>query len=258
MADASSTPFSDPSAAAGTADRDEVRRFDRQAAQWWDPNGEFRALHQMNPLRIGYIRDRVCRHRGRDADLRRALAGLDIADIGCGGGLLSEPLASLGARVTGIDASRDGIAVARAHARQRGLAIDYREMTAEALAGEGARFDVVVASEIVEHVARRGQFMAALAELLRPNGALIMSTINRTLKSYALAIVAAERVLQLVAPGTHEWRKFIRPSELARELRDQGLRVEHVAGMLYEPWAGRWRVSDRDLEVNYILFAAKE
>lgn len=247
-----------PSAAPGTTlDEAELARFERVAAEWWDAEGKFRPLHRMNPLRVGYIRDRVSAHYGRDPLGPRPLAGLRLVDVGCGGGLLSEPMARLGAAVTGIDAGAEAVQIARLHAARRDLAIEYRCMTAEDLVATGERFDVVLALEIVEHVADRDAFLRAVAGLCRPGGAVVMSTINRTAKSFALAIVGAEYVLRWVPRGTHTWRKFVRPSELSAGLRRCGVMVQDVTGIVYDPLRGIWSLSTQDLDVNYILFAEK-
>ncbi len=243
--------------AGASVDPADIARFEALAHSWWDPNGKMKELHRMNPLRIGFIRDRFAAAHGRDPLAHRPLAGLRIVDVGCGGGLSSEPLARLGAEVTGIDASQEGIGVARLHAAERDLDIDYRQTTAEALAESGETFDAVVALEIVEHVADVASFLGALSRLARPGAPLVMSTLNRTPKSFALGIVAAEYVLGIVPRGTHNWRQFLKPSELARGLRDQGFAVEEIRGMVYSPLKGDWSLSDRDLDVNYLLAAAK-
>ena len=250
-------------AAAKAIDRDasiddaEIARFESVAAEWWDSDGQFRPLHRMNPTRVGYIRDALCRHFGRTAGETSPLEGLSIADVGCGGGLLCEPMARLGARVTGVDAGEEAVSIARLHADQMELEIDYRQATAEALAAEGATFDAVLALEIVEHVADIDAFLAAVASLVRPGGALIMSTLNRTPKSFGLAIVGAEYLLRWVPRGTHDWRKFVRPSELAGGLRRQGIEIDEARGMVFNPLSGAWSLSDRDLEVNYLLAGHK-
>lgn len=241
----------------GTVDAAELGRFERIAADWWDPEGEFKPLHRMNPLRVGYIRDRACGHFGRDPRRVGCLAGLSAVDVGCGGGLLCEPMARLGARVTGLDAGPEAIAAARRHADLAGLDIDYRATTAEALAESGARFDLVLALEIVEHVADVDLFVGALARLLAPGGLLAMSTLNRTAKSFALAKVGAEYVLRWVAPGTHDWRKFLKPHELAAALRRQGLAVDDARGMVLDPRSGAWRLAPHDLAVNYVMTAVR-
>lgn len=238
-------------------DAEEVGRFDRQATAWWDPNGVFGPLHQMNPVRVDYIRRRVAAARDLPADGARPLAGLRAVDVGCGGGLLSEALARLGAEVVGIDAGSEAIATAAAHAADSGLAIDYRVATAEELAAAGERFDLVCALEIVEHVADVDAFLGAVAALARPGGQLFLSTLNRTPKSFALAIVAAEYVLRWVPRGTHDWRRFPRPSELSAGLRRHGLAVADLSGMVYSPLSRSWSLAPRDLSVNYILEARK-
>ncbi|KGM34796.1 bifunctional 2-polyprenyl-6-hydroxyphenol methylase/3-demethylubiquinol 3-O-methyltransferase UbiG [Inquilinus limosus] len=242
---------------AATIDSAEIARFESMAADWWDPDGKFRPLHRMNPLRIGYIRDRVCARLDCDPLAPRPLAGLSILDIGCGGGLLSEPMARLGATVTGVDAGAEAVGVARAHAAESGLAIDYRCSSAEDLAASGARFDAVLALEIVEHVADVDAFCAALAALLRPGGTLVMSTLNRTRRSWAVAILGAEHLLRIIPRGTHEWRKFLKPHELAAALRRAGLGVGDIAGMVPDLRGGGWRLAPHHLGVNYILTAAK-
>lgn len=242
--------------ASSTASADEIARFSRIAASWWDPEGEFRPLHQLNPLRVDYICERMARHFGRDPDAPEPLSGLDLLDIGCGGGLVAEPMVRLGARVVAIDASADTVRVAQLHAEQQGLAIDYRVAAPEELAGEGLRFDIVLAMEVVEHVTDLSAFLGACSELLRRDGAMALATLNRTLKSLALAKVGAEYVLRWLPVGTHEWRKFVRPSELARNLAVNGLSLEHLIGARYDPLQGRWSRSS-DLAVNYMGFARK-
>jgi 2-polyprenyl-6-hydroxyphenyl methylase/3-demethylubiquinone-9 3-methyltransferase len=242
---------------AATIDSAEIARFESMAADWWDPDGKFRPLHRMNPLRIGYIRDRICARLGRDPLAPKPLSGLRILDIGCGGGLLSEPMARLGATVTGVDAGAEAIGVARTHAAESGLAIDYRCSSAEDLAASGVRFDAVLALEIVEHVADVDAFCQALATLLRPGGTLVMSTLNRTRRSWAVAILGAEHLLRIIPRGTHEWRKFLKPHELAAALRRAGLEVGDIAGMVPDPRGGGWRLAPHHLAVNYILTAAK-
>ena len=240
----------------GTIDRDDVARFSAMAAEWWDPEGKFRPLHRLNPVRLGYIRDRLCAKSGRDSRSLRALDGLAVVDIGCGGGLVSEPLARMGARVTAIDASANNIAVATAHAAESGVAVDYRATTAEALAADGARFDAVVALEIVEHVADVPLFLESCTALMKPGGALFLSTLNRTAKSFLFAIVGAEYVLRWLPRGTHSWEKFLRPSELVDGIEAHGAIVRDLTGMIYDPLADDWRLG-RDLSVNYMLYAEK-
>jgi 2-polyprenyl-6-hydroxyphenyl methylase/3-demethylubiquinone-9 3-methyltransferase len=250
-------PMSETAAAgplpAASIDAAEIAKFAALAESWWDPEGKSRPLHRLNPTRLAYIRDRTAARFGRDPLSPRPLAGLRAADIGCGGGLLSEPLTRLGARLTGIDAGEATIAVARAHAAESGLDIDYRVATAEALAEGGECFDLVLAMEIVEHVAEPAAFLAAVAALVAPGGLLILSTLNRTAKSFALAIVGAEYLLGWVPRGTHDWRRFRRPSELAALLRPQGLTLAEAVGMAYNPLADKWRLAPGDLDVNYML-----
>jgi 2-polyprenyl-6-hydroxyphenyl methylase / 3-demethylubiquinone-9 3-methyltransferase len=242
--------------AAGTIDRDEVERFARIARAWWEPEGEFRPLHKLNPVRLAFIRDRLAAHFGRDPRASRPFAGRRLLDIGCGGGLVSEPLARLGFAVTGIDAGEEMLEVARGHAAESGVAVEYRRTAAEDLAATGERFDAVLALEVVEHVASPELFLAAAAELVRPGGALIAATLNRTPKSFLFAILGAEYLLRWLPRGTHRWDKFLRPSELVAGLRAGGLETSEVSGLTYSPLADRWSLS-RDLDVNYLLFAVK-
>lgn len=247
-----------PAATAGNSiDPAEVAKFSALAAEWWDPRGQFRPLHRLNPLRLKFLRDQLAARFGRDPLGERPLEGLSLADIGCGGGLLCEPLARLGATVTGIDASEENVAVARVHAEESGLEIAYRCTSAEALHAEGARFDAVISMEVVEHVAEVEGFLAACAGLVRPGGGLALATLNRTPKSFALAIVGAEYLLRWLPRGTHDWRKFLRPSEIAAVLRAEGLELAEVTGVVYNPLNDSWRLVPRDLEVNYMLFATK-
>lgn len=247
-------PTTPPSTSVDTA---EIERFSKLADEWWDAKGPYGALHQLNPVRIGYLLDHAARHFGLDAKSKRPLQGLTLVDIGCGGGLLSEPMARLGGRVTGIDPSEETIAVARTHAKQSGLAIDYRATTAEALAAEGRQFDIVLAMEVIEHVADLGAFIATCEQLLRPGGLIGLATLNRTVKSYLLAIVGAEYVLGWVPRGTHQWEKFVRPHELAKHLRAAGLRLQDLRGAGYNILDGEWRLS-ADTDVNYFAIALRE
>lgn len=239
-----------------TVDEAEVARFSRLAGQWWDPRGKMAVLHRFNPVRLAYVRDAACRQFGRDPRQLGCLAGLRMLDIGCGGGLLCEPLARLGAAVVGVDPSEANIAAARLHASQRGLAIDYRAGTAERLADAGERFDLVLAMEVVEHVADVGLFARRCAEMVKPGGLMIAATLNRTLKSFALAIVGAEYVLRWLPRGTHSWDKFVTPDELETALVQGGLRPSGAAGVVYHPLADRWQLSS-DMDVNYMLTAEK-
>lgn len=244
-------------AAAGTVDSDEVARFSAMAAEWWDPTGKFRPLHKFNPVRLAYIRDTVCRRLGRDPETTNALHGLSVLDIGCGGGLLAEPIARMGAEVLGIDASERNVKTAAAHAAETGTAIAYRCATAEDLAAEDRRFDVVLAMEVLEHVADVDLFLKSCAALLKPDGVLFFATLNRTAKSYALAIVGAEYVLRWLPRGTHDWRKFLRPSEIAGGVRAHGLEVKELTGLTYNPITDVFRLNARDLDVNYMGWAEK-
>ncbi|MBL0898339.1 MAG: bifunctional 2-polyprenyl-6-hydroxyphenol methylase/3-demethylubiquinol 3-O-methyltransferase UbiG [Reyranella sp.] len=237
----------------GTVDPAEVERFSRIADEWWDPAGKFAPLHRLNPVRIGYIRDRVAAHWRRDALSGHPLEGLSLLDIGCGGGLLSEPMTRLGARVTGVDASARNVAVASLHAERQGLAVDYRQGTAEALAAEGARFDVVLALEIVEHVSDVDLFLRSCGEMVKPGGLLFLSTLNRTAKAWALAILGAEYVLGWLPRGTHDWKKFLKPSEVARGLRAGGIEIDDIVGVVYSPLDRQWSLNRGDLDVNYML-----
>ncbi|MGO8737670.1 bifunctional 2-polyprenyl-6-hydroxyphenol methylase/3-demethylubiquinol 3-O-methyltransferase UbiG [Rhodoblastus sp.] len=243
--------------AAGSVDRDELARFARLGDDWWDPNGPQRALHKLNPTRVLYLRNLFCAHfpdgtKPRDRKAEKPLAGLRIVDLGCGGGLLSESLAALGAQVTGADPAEENIAAARRHAGAGGLEIDYRPVTVEALSLSGETFDAVLAMEVLEHVADVKGFLAAAAALVRPGGLLVGATLNRTLKSYALAIVGAEYVLRWVEPGTHDWRKFLRPYEMVKPLESCGLREIDRAGIVYHPISDEWRLSG-DMDVNYMI-----
>jgi 2-polyprenyl-6-hydroxyphenyl methylase / 3-demethylubiquinone-9 3-methyltransferase len=236
-----------------SVDPAEIAKFAALADSWWDPAGKSRPLHRLNPTRLAYIRDRAAARFRRDPLAPGPLAGLRLADIGCGGGLLSEPLTRLGAKVTGIDAGERAIAVAQAHAAESGLEIDYRVGSAESLAAVGERFDIVLAMEIVEHVGDPASFLAAVAALVGPGGLLILATLNRTVKSFALAIIGAEYLLGWVPRGTHDWRRFRRPSELAALLRPQGLELREAIGVAYNPLADKWHLAPGDLEVNYML-----
>jgi 2-polyprenyl-6-hydroxyphenyl methylase / 3-demethylubiquinone-9 3-methyltransferase len=239
-----------------TVDPAEVAQFSRLAAEWWDPRGKMRALHKFNPLRLGAIRDAACRKFGRDPRRLDSLARLRILDIGCGGGILSEPLARLGAAVVGADPSQANIEAATLHAVKSGVAVDYRVTTAEALADANEQFDLVLAMEVVEHVADLGLFVRRCAAMVRPGGLMIAATINRTIKSFALAIVGAEYILRWLPRGTHQWDKFVTPNELEIAMEQGGLRVIDDQGVVYNILADRWQLSG-NTDVNYMLAAEK-
>ena len=242
---------------AASIDPDEVEQFARLGAQWWNPRGPMAALHKFNPVRLGYIRDHAVTHFSRDPKKLDCLSGLRILDIGCGGGILSEPLARLGAEVVGADPSEENIAVAAAHAKDSGVNVDYRATTAEDLAAQHEQFEVVLAMEVVEHVTNVEEFVATCAAMVKPGGLMIAATLNRTMKSFALAIVGAEYILRWLPRGTHQWDKFVTPDELERALVAGGLRVTAERGVIYNLLADRWQLSD-DMDVNYMMVAARE
>ena len=233
-------------------DRAEVAKFEAMAAEWWDPAGKFKPLHMLNPCRLDYITEQIAGEFGRNRDDSSPFRGLRLLDIGCGGGLLSEPMARLGAEVVGVDAAEGNIAVAEIHARQSGLSIDYRHGTAEALAAAGEAFDVVLNMEVVEHVADPQGFLNTCRQLLRPGGMMICSTINRNAKSFAVAILGAEWVMRWLPRGTHEWNRFITPDELFAMLGAAGLEPVDRKGFVFNPLRWEWSISDRDLSVNYV------
>ena len=236
-----------------TLDPEEVERFTRMAEEWWDPKGKFRPLHRMNPVRLSYVKEQLCSHFGRSFRARDALADLKLLDVGCGGGLLSEPLARLGAQMTGIDPSERNIQVAALHAEKQKLAICYHAATAETLAEEGRQFDAVICLEVVEHVPDVTAFLAVMAKLVKPGGLLVLSTINRTVKSFALAIIGAEYVLQWLPRGTHQWHRFVTPSELQEAAEAAGLSICDSRGATYNPLFDEWRLSATDQDVNYFM-----
>ena len=236
-----------------TIDEGEVAKFQAMAAEWWDPQGKFKPLHMLNPCRLDYITAQIAGEFGRDLAADRPFEGLRILDIGCGGGLLSEPMARLGATVVGVDAAERNIPVAQAHAAQSGLDIDYRHTTAEALVAAGETpFDAVLNMEVVEHVADPLAYLTACHDLLRPGGLMVCSTINRNPKSYVMAIFGAEQVMRWLPKGTHEWSKFITPDELYDLLRGAGMEPVDRTGFVFNPLGWSWRLSDRDLSVNYV------
>ncbi len=234
-----------------TIDPAEVAKFEAMAADWWDPNGKFKPLHMLNPCRLDYICAQIVAEFGRDLRAPEPFRGLRLLDIGCGGGLLSEPMARLGATVVGADAAERNIPVARIHAAQSGLEIDYRHTTAEALVDLGERFDVVLNMEVVEHVADPLAYLTACHDLLKPGGLMVCSTLNRNAKSYLMAIVGAEQVMRWLPRGTHDWAKFITPDELCDLLVRAGLDPVDRRGMVFNPLAWSWRLSAQDLSVNY-------
>ncbi len=244
-------------AAQTTIDPAEIAKFEAMAAEWWDPNGKFKPLHMLNPCRLDYITSQIAAEFDRDLSSQEPFKGLRILDIGCGGGLLSEPMARLGAEVVGADAAERNIPVARLHAEQSGLQIDYRHTTAEAMAEAGEQFDAVLNMEVVEHVADPQAYLVACRQLLRPGGIHVCSTINRNAKSFAMAIVGAEYVMRWLPKGTHEWNKFITPDELYDLLQKAGLEPVDRKGFVFNPVLWSWSLSPRDLSVNYVTASIK-
>jgi 2-polyprenyl-6-hydroxyphenyl methylase/3-demethylubiquinone-9 3-methyltransferase len=242
----------------GSLDPAEVAKFEAMAAEWWDPHGKFKPLHRMNPVRLDYVASRIASRFGRDRRAERPFEGLRVLDIGCGGGLLSEPMARLGAQVVGADAAARNIPVARLHAETSGLSIDYRHATAERLAQEGESFDAVLDMEVIEHVADPPAFLGAIRSLMRPGAIHLCSTLNRNAKSWLFAIVGAERIARWLPVGTHDWRKFITPDELFDLLRAAGLRPIDRMGMVWNPLSGDWSLSERDLSVNYVTASVRD
>ena len=240
-----------------TVDPSEISKFEAMAAEWWDPAGKFKPLHMLNPCRLDYITSQIAGEFSRDLSAPRPFEGLRLLDIGCGGGLLSEPMARLGATVVGADAAAGNIPAAQVHAQQSGLDIDYRHTTAEALAEAGEQFDVVLNMEVVEHVASPIDYLIACRTLLKPGGLHICSTLNRNPKSFMMAIVGAEHVMRWLPKGTHEWSKFITPDELFDLLHKAGLTAVDRKGFVFNPITWSWRLSDRDLSVNYVTASLK-
>lgn len=249
-------PTADDHPAAPSVDPAEVAKFSALAAEWWDPDGRFAVLHKFNPVRLAYIREQATARFARDPHARSPLAGLRLLDVGCGGGLLSEPMARLGAEVVAIDPSSTNVNAASVHALEVGLAIDYRATTAEAVAAAGERFDIILMMEVVEHVAAPAAFIAVTADMLNPGGLMFIATLNRTLKSFVMAIIGAEYVLGWLPRGTHQWEKFVTPEELGGFVERAGLRTLHVTGVIYNPLAGVWSRSS-DTDVNYMLLACR-
>jgi 2-polyprenyl-6-hydroxyphenyl methylase/3-demethylubiquinone-9 3-methyltransferase len=239
-----------------TVNADEIAKFSAMADDWWDPDGDFKPLHKFNPVRLAYIRDWALKHFRRDEADRRPLEGLKLLDIGCGGGLLTEPLTRLGATVTGIDAGGKNIAVAKLHAERMELEIDYRETTSEALAATGAQFDIVLNMEVVEHVDNVPLYMKSCADLVAPGGLLFSATLNRTLRALALAKIGAEYILRWLPAGTHDWNKFLTPDELKALITRNGLRIVDEAGVVFHPLADEWRKSP-DMGINYMILAER-
>jgi 2-polyprenyl-6-hydroxyphenyl methylase/3-demethylubiquinone-9 3-methyltransferase len=242
--------------AATTIDAAEVERFSRMAAEWWSPTGKFKPLHKFNPVRLRYIRETTIAHFGLDATAARPFEGLRFLDIGCGGGLLSEPMARLGAEVVGADASETNIEVAKIHAEQSGLPIDYRATTSEAMQAAGEDFDVVLNMEVVEHVADVDLYMKSCAAMVRPGGLMFVATINRTMKAYGLAIIGAEHILRWLPKGTHQYERLVTPSEIDAALDGTGMLVTRRSGVSYNPLGDEWRLS-RDMDVNYMVVAER-
>jgi 2-polyprenyl-6-hydroxyphenyl methylase / 3-demethylubiquinone-9 3-methyltransferase len=243
-------------AARTTIDQTEVDRFSAMAGEWWDPTGKFKPLHKFNPVRIAYIRDKVAEKFGCDPRSHQPLKGLRVLDIGCGGGLLSEPMARMGANVLGADASEKNIGIASTHAGQSGVVVDYRAVTAEALAADGEKFDIVLNMEVVEHVSNVPFFIETCASMVKPGGLMFVATINRTLKAAALAIVGAEYVLRWLPRGTHQYEKLVRPEEIEQPLNASGMNVIDRTGVFFNALSNQWNLS-KDMEVNYMLLAER-
>ncbi len=237
-----------------TVDPKEIQQFSKDSQRWWDENGPFKPLHRLNPVRLSYIKQQICAHYNRDVNALDALKDLNILDVGCGGGLVCEPLARLGGNITGVDADAQAINVATQHAQGFGLKIAYENKPAENI---DQKFDVVLALEIIEHVRDPGEFVKNIANLVKPGGLVIFSTLNRNPKSFLLGIVAAEYILHWVPKGTHSWRKFIRPSELSRFVRSADLKPCDITGLIYNPINNAFALSKTDLDVNYLLCAKK-
>lgn len=233
---------------------EEITQFQKDSAHWWDENGPFKPLHMLNPVRIQYIKQQICDHFDRDMNDLKALKGLNIIDVGCGGGLVCEPLARLGGKVTGLDADTQAIAVAKEHAIEQNLKIIYENKD---LAKITKKYDVVLALEIIEHVAEPQEFINQCAKILKPGGLIIFSTLNRTPKSYALGIIAAEHLLRWVPKSTHDWQKFIKPSEFVKMARSSGLEAYDITGLIFNPLKNQFQLSRSDLDVNYLLSCRK-
>lgn len=254
MAEAKATPTVEYHGT--SAANDEVSRFAALAEDWWDEEGPFKPLHRLNPIRLTFIRDSLCGHFDRNARSVKPIKGLKVLDIGCGGGLLCEPLSRLGATVTGIEAAAESIAIAKSHAREMGLNITYRTGVPEDLVTKGETFDALINMEVIEHVADVDGFLDACCALVRPGGIMLLSTLNRTWQSLALGKIAAEYILGWVPPGTHDWRHFVKPSEMARGLRRNDMDMTALRGMSYAPLVGEWQLSN-DIDINYLAMAVK-
>lgn len=238
-----------------TLDPEEIARFGAMADEWWSPTGKFRPLHKISPARLGFFREQICRHFGRDPNDNEALKGLSLIDIGCGGGLVAEPMARQGATVTAIDPSENNIKAASLHAEQQGVTVDYRACRAEDVVEKGETFDVVFVLEVVEHVPSVADFTTMVSKLVSPGGIIILSTINRTAKAFALAIVGAEYILHWLPKGTHQWNRFVTPEELSEILENAGLQPRETNGLVYSPFKDQWKISS-DCDVNYFLTAS--
>ncbi len=240
-----------------TVNAAEIQNFSKDSDHWWDVNGPFRPLHRLNPVRLSYIKRQICAHFGKDINSLNTYEELDILDVGCGGGLVCEPLARLGANVTGIDADDNAIAVANEHAKESGLEICYQATSSDELVKSGKKYDVVTALEIIEHVDNQELFVKSVIDLCKPNGIVIFSTLNRNPKSFALGIVAAEYILGWVPKGTHNWKKFVKPSELSRMVRNNGGTPQNLCGLAFNPLKNEFHLAPKDLDVNYLLSCVK-
>ena len=240
-----------------TIDQSEVDRFSKMAAEWWNPDGKFKPLHKFNPVRLSYIRDHAAQHFGKDPHGPKPLEGLRLLDIGCGGGLLCEPMTRMGASVIGADASETNIEIAKIHAEQSGLEIDYRAETSEALSAAGEKFDIILNMEVVEHVADVDLFLTSCADMLKPGGLMFVATINRTMKAMALAIIGAEYVLRWLPRGTHQYEKLVRPEEITTPLGSSGLSLVDRTGVFYNPLQDQWNLSN-DMDVNYMMLLERK
>ncbi len=252
---AQATQQQTPQTDSNNIDPDEIARFSAIADEWWDPTGKFAPLHKINPVRLQFIREQIARHFDLDERDAAMLKGISIVDIGCGGGLLCEPLTNMGASVTGVEPAEKSVKAAMAHADKMGLEIDYRNTQAETLVEAGEQFDVVLNMEVIEHVPDMAAFIETSQQLLKPGGLMLLSTLNRTVKSFAMAIVGAEYVLRWLPRGTHQWNKFVKPAELKSALRKTGLDPVAAQGMVFNPLSDKWSLSDKDLDVNYLVAA---